>query len=142
MFGHTYIACTDLEFLEVAKTDGFDIELTCQPPNSLDLIVLDLGYFRAIQALQQEMKWKSIDVLVDVVTQSYYAFKPNLSNFVWLSLQYYMVGEVINIFVCNAYKIPHVGKNALLRNGELPISVSIDPETVRQSSSSLKPTTF
>ncbi|GAA0148497.1 hypothetical protein LIER_07921 [Lithospermum erythrorhizon] len=38
----------DAKFPEAAQGDGFDIQLTCQPPNSLDLNVPDLGYFRAI----------------------------------------------------------------------------------------------
>ena len=39
----------DLVFCEVARQDGFDIWLICQPPNSLDFNILDLGFFWAIQ---------------------------------------------------------------------------------------------
>ncbi|GAA0147647.1 hypothetical protein LIER_07297 [Lithospermum erythrorhizon] len=42
----------DDKLLAVAQGDGFDIRLTFQHPNSPDLNVLDLGYFRAIQSLQ------------------------------------------------------------------------------------------
>lgn len=35
---------------------------------------------------------------------------------------------MIKVLGCNAYKIPHVGKNTLLRHGELPISVCITNE--------------
>ncbi|VFQ94194.1 unnamed protein product [Cuscuta campestris] len=85
-----HIACNDPAFLQVAQADGFDISLTFQPPNSPDLNVLDLGYFRAIQSLQQDHKCKTIDDLVHVVTKSYNEFEPMRSNFVWLSLQYCM----------------------------------------------------
>lgn len=46
-----HVAVDDEEFCRAALEGGFDIRLTCQPPNSPDLNVLDLGYFRAIQSL-------------------------------------------------------------------------------------------
>jgi len=39
-------------FCEHAKRDGFHIRLISQPPNSPDFNILDLGFFRAIQAIQ------------------------------------------------------------------------------------------
>jgi len=38
----------DEDFRIVASQDGIDIWLKCQPPNSPDLNILDLGFFRAI----------------------------------------------------------------------------------------------
>nr|GEV19072.1 retrovirus-related Pol polyprotein from transposon TNT 1-94 [Tanacetum cinerariifolium] len=54
----------DIDFMEVASQDGFDIRLCFQPPNSPDLNVLDLGYFRAIQSLQEQEALHTIDELV------------------------------------------------------------------------------
>jgi hypothetical protein len=48
----THLKLDDLLFREAAKQDGFDIRLTCQPPNSPNFNNLDLGFFRAIQAIQ------------------------------------------------------------------------------------------
>lgn len=39
----------------------------CQPPNSPDLNVLDLGFFSSIQALQHRESPNSIDELVTAV---------------------------------------------------------------------------
>ena len=47
----THIAVDDPNFCRVAQEDGWDIRLMCQPPNSPDLNVLDLGFFAALQAL-------------------------------------------------------------------------------------------
>ncbi|KAF7820639.1 mariner transposase [Senna tora] len=41
----THIDLDDAEFCQVASEDGFDIRLMCQPPNSPDMNVLDLGFF-------------------------------------------------------------------------------------------------
>jgi hypothetical protein len=41
----THIDVNDPEFVAAAQCDGWSIQLTCQPPNSPDLNVLDLGFF-------------------------------------------------------------------------------------------------
>ncbi|GJV86140.1 hypothetical protein Tco_1526038 [Tanacetum coccineum] len=48
-----HIDVNDVEFLQEVSRDGFDIRLRFQPPNSPDLNVLDLSFFRAIQSLQE-----------------------------------------------------------------------------------------
>ena len=50
-----HIRSDDQEFRQIATTDGFDIRLMCQPANSPDLNVLDLGFFNGIQSLQEKM---------------------------------------------------------------------------------------
>ena len=47
-----HIAPNDKDFVDEATKDGFNIQLVQQPPNSPDMNVLDLGFFRSIQALQ------------------------------------------------------------------------------------------
>jgi hypothetical protein len=54
----------DLDFCEAAKQEGFDIRLNCQPPNSPNFNILDLGFFRAIQAIQYKKNAKRIEALV------------------------------------------------------------------------------
>ena len=39
-----HIRYDDQEFRQIATADGFDIHLMCQPANSPDLNVLDLGF--------------------------------------------------------------------------------------------------
>jgi hypothetical protein len=56
-------------FYEAAKQDGFDIRLICQPPNSPDFNVLDLGFFRAIQTIQYKKNAKTIQELLPAVQQ-------------------------------------------------------------------------
>ncbi|XP_031263184.1 uncharacterized protein LOC116121366 [Pistacia vera] len=46
-----HIGLDDEYFQSNATKDGFDIRLICQPPNSLDMNVLDLGFLNVIQAL-------------------------------------------------------------------------------------------
>ena len=44
----------DIVFREAVTLDGFSFHLVQQPPNSLDMNVLDLGFFRSVQALQHK----------------------------------------------------------------------------------------
>lgn len=70
----SHLKLDDPEFCEAAKQDGFDICLICQPPNSLDFNILDLGFFRAIQAIQYKMNAKTIEALVPAVQEVFILF--------------------------------------------------------------------
>ncbi|KAH7835594.1 hypothetical protein Vadar_027734 [Vaccinium darrowii] len=109
----------DAEFVEAAHKDGFNIQLVCQPPNSPDMNVLDLGFFRAIQSLQHQQAPKNIDELVFAVQKSFEQLESqNLDN-VFLTLQACMI-EVMKVNGANNYKLPHLGKGQLMREGTLP----------------------
>jgi hypothetical protein len=64
-----HLKLDDLEFCAAAKLGGFDIRLICQPPNSPDFNILDLGLFRAIQAIQYKKVAKTIEALVPAVKE-------------------------------------------------------------------------
>lgn len=91
------------KFLEATSKDGFDIRLYFQPPNNLDLNILDLKSFRASR------RPTTIDELVQVVERFFDALSPKDLNHVFLILQQCMV-EMINVFGTNNYKVSHMGK--------------------------------
>jgi len=64
-----HIHVDDSAFNTAGKLDGFDIELKCQPPNSPNLNVLDLGYFKAIQSLKHQVVPENIEQLVKAVRE-------------------------------------------------------------------------
>jgi len=65
----SHLKVNDPQFCEVAKQDGFDIRLICQPPNSPDFNILDLGFFRAIQAIQYKKNAKTMQELIPAVEE-------------------------------------------------------------------------
>jgi hypothetical protein len=65
----SHLILDDPVFCEAAREEGFDIRLVCQPPNSPDFNTLDLGFFRAIQAIQYKKEAKTIKDLVPAVEQ-------------------------------------------------------------------------
>lgn len=127
-----HITQLDSEFVEAACKDGFDICLLCQPPNSPDLNVLDLGFFREIQSLQHQEAPKTIDELVCAVEKSFENFPSQSLNEVFLSMHACMI-EIMKVDGGNNYKLPHLGKSKLLRNGNLPMHLSCDREVVERA---------
>ncbi|XP_074298251.1 uncharacterized protein LOC141629089 [Silene latifolia] len=109
------------KILPAIKTtaDGFNISLNQQPPNSPDLNVLDLGFFRSIQSLQQRLRAKTVDQLVNNVVQAWEEEPALCLDDVWLSLQAVML-EVLKNKGHNDFKLPHLGKQAQRAAGTLP----------------------
>ena len=119
-----HIGPTDVEFTAAAERLELNTRLVCQPPNSPDLNVLDLGFFTSIQALQYEEAPSNIDELIDVVQSSFDKLKKNTLNNVFLTLQKVMEACIM----CdgnNTYKLPHINKARLKRLGELPNSIKV-----------------
>jgi hypothetical protein len=127
-----HIHASDEEFIHEARKDGFDIQLTFQPPNSPDLNVLDLGFFRAIQSLQHQQAPKNIDELVDAVTVSFEKIDREKLNDIFLTLQQCMI-EIMKVKGGNNYKLPHMGKEHLRRQGDLPDSMLCDTVVLQQA---------
>ncbi|XP_057809045.1 uncharacterized protein LOC131023517 [Salvia miltiorrhiza] len=126
-----HIQDTDPEFRAAATVDGFDIRIVHQPPNSPDTNVNDLGWFRAIQSIQTESACYNVDQLIKAVEESYAQLSPHTLNKVFLSLQACMV-EIMKQRGHNAYKIPHLKKDALMRANELPTDLGVPLELVEE----------
>lgn len=127
----THINHDDQEFIQEATRDGFDIRLMCQPANSPDLNVLDLGFFSAIQSLQHKESPKTIDELVRAVVKSFENFSSVKSNHIFVTLQLCMI-EIMKANGSNKYKIPHFNKERLEREGQLPVQMKCDPILVQE----------
>ncbi|CAK8566040.1 unnamed protein product [Lathyrus sativus] len=127
----SHVSMDDEEFRRVASEGGFDIRLTCQPQNSPDLNVLDLGFFNAIQSLQQIEVTNSVDELIQTVQKSYDNFSSKASNKIFLTLQSCMI-EIMKVKGSNNYKIPHVKKDVMFHQGILPVELKCDGELVHE----------
>ncbi|KAL6495734.1 hypothetical protein OROGR_030297 [Orobanche gracilis] len=127
-----HILGSDPDFMAVARADGFEIHLVCQPPNSPDTNVNDLGFFRAIQTLKVQKAAQGIDELMKNVIKAYEDYSPIKINYVFLTLQGCYT-EIMKVRGGNNYKVPHMGKEALQRVGLLPECLEVSEELVRES---------
>ena len=113
----SHIPVDDPEFCAAAQADGWDIRLTCQPANSPDTNVLDLGLFAAIQALFHRSGMpKTIDEIVNKVQAAYWNFPVGRSNRVFLTLQG-CLREILKEKGGQHYPVPHMKKAMLERLG-------------------------
>ncbi|XP_057773775.1 uncharacterized protein LOC130993071 [Salvia miltiorrhiza] len=127
-----HILATDKDFIEAANTDGFKISLICQPPNSPDTNINDLGFFRAIQSLQDDKMANTVDDLLKNVLSSYQELTAHTLNNVFLTLQGCYI-EILKIKGGNDYKIPHMKKRRLSRMGLLPECIEVPEVLVKES---------
>jgi hypothetical protein len=101
------------------------LTLYCQPPNSPDLNVLDLGVFNAIQSIKEKTFCKNLN---DVVRTTLDAFENGITRMqltnIFLTLQTTM-NCIIERDGCNDYDIVHMNKARLERLGLLPVSVRV-----------------
>ncbi|RHY39373.1 hypothetical protein DYB30_002754 [Aphanomyces astaci] len=120
-----HVPPSDAAIVAACKAMGWDMEVVFQPPNSPDLNVLDLGFFRAIQTLQVEKHSSSIEDIVAATDAAWAAVSTTTLNKNFLTLQR-CLQEVILDTGGNDYKIPHMKKDVLLARGRLPEMVSCE----------------
>lgn len=56
--------------MDNGHSNGWDIDLVFQPPNSPDFNVFDLGYFNANQSSQKRFSTKNLDEVINLVQRS------------------------------------------------------------------------
>ncbi|XP_057770646.1 uncharacterized protein LOC130990429 [Salvia miltiorrhiza] len=108
-----HIKPDDSEFLAVARADGFNFQLVCQPANSPDINVNDLGFFRAIQSLKDQKPATDVAELLKNVheVEAYFEYPPHKINHVFLTLRgcYH---EILKAKGDTNYTIPHMNKKS------------------------------
>ncbi|KAK8652793.1 hypothetical protein V6N13_126818 [Hibiscus sabdariffa] len=74
----------------------------------------------------------TIDELVNALEKSFDELAPESLNNVFLSFQSCMI-EIMKIKGGNNYRLPHMSKQRLERNGELPIQLHCDQDIVQEA---------
>jgi hypothetical protein len=125
-----HIHSNDPKLLTAVQSINADIHLICQPPNSPDFNILDLGFFNAIQSLQQRQRLTNIDELISAVNDAYWVYPANRINRIFLTLQSCLI-ETMKLNGGNNYSIPHMRKGHLERQGTLPTTLLVDLNLVK-----------
>ena len=132
-----HISEHDPDFLNIACLHGFDLRIRNQPPNSPDMNVLDLGFFRALQSCRYQYVAKNMDDLIASVNMAF-EFMPYVALLkVFLSLQMWMI-ETLKNEGGNFYKLPHMGKDKMIAKGTLPSALNIDIQLVHNTIDNVK----
>ena len=119
-------------FREAATLDGFSFQLLQQLPNSPDMNVLDLGFFRSIQALQHQKSAYNYAQLVKAVNATFKSLQVNALKFVWITLQACTVEVSKNLGGID-YHFPNMNKTKLAREGRLPHCLGVRREIIYEA---------
>ena len=120
----SHIGNDDADFVAAIEATGVDITIYSQPPNSPDLNVLDLGFFNSLQSIVAKEGTRNKGQLIEVVKTKYNEYPHGKINRVFLSLQMAMQ-EIIACNGGNDYRLQHMSKTQLERNGHLPMSIAV-----------------
>lgn len=123
---HASVTSDDFEAL--AGSHGWRIAVRCQPPQSPDLNVLDLGFFASIQAEHFQQRMGSIEEMVDQVREAFYSMPSETLDNTFITLQHVVVA-VLQARGGNDFKLPRQRKAKLRRMNALPplVPVPCDP---------------
>jgi len=102
------------------------IQLFTQPANSPDFNINDLGFFASLQSRYQSQCPSNPMELIEMVQQCFEDYPMNKLRRLWITLQS-CYNEVIKSAGDNRYKIPHMNKDKLEREGRLPTVLPVDP---------------
>jgi hypothetical protein len=105
------------------------IELVLQPANLPDLNINDLGFFNALQALYYQAAPKNAGEIITMVEAAYNDYPWRKINYLWLTLQS-VFNKIVKCNGNNTYSIPHINKEKLDGEDELPIVINACDEVV------------
>ncbi|GAA0185407.1 hypothetical protein LIER_32695 [Lithospermum erythrorhizon] len=107
---------------------------SCQSKNFIGKVMFSVAMARLIliaKVLKCSMESpRSVCELVDAVIKSFNNYSSQSVNYVWLTLQLCML-ETMKIEGSNRYKIPHINKLQLEREGTLSAQISCNPQIIR-----------
>jgi hypothetical protein len=115
----SHVKSDDNAMLDAIALTGRDIRILKQPPNSPDMNILDLGFFRSLQSFTDQLNPTTLDELISGVVDEFNKYAVDKINRIFLTLQSCML-QVMRIRGGNWYKIPHMNKGGLMLQNALP----------------------
>jgi hypothetical protein len=122
----------DLDFRNAVAQTDLDIRLMQQPPNSPDMNVLDLCFFRSLQSLTDNCAPTTIKELIDNVEEEYNNYDVDKLARSFVTLQSCMI-EIMKEGGGIGYSIPHMGKEHLQAEGRLPLALCITADLLAKT---------
>lgn len=104
----------DSDIIDACTSGRRKITRCNQFANSLDLIVLDLGFFNSVQSLKNRTNASTIDEFINADNNAFHQSEPINFCSVWITLQLCME-HIMEPEGGNDYKIPHVNKAVVAR---------------------------
>jgi len=123
---------SDISFRRAVAATDLDIQLMNQPPNSPDINVLDLCFFRSLESLTDNRAPGTIKELIEGVEEEFHNYDVDTLSRSFITLQYIMIG-VMEVGGGIVYAMPHNHKERRQAEGRLPIALSITTELLEKT---------
>ena len=104
------------------------IQIVCQPPNSPDFNILDLGFFHSIQSLQSKVMAGSIEELISAVEQSFHNYSSENISDIFLTLQS-VFESALAVYGNNDFRIQPRRKYGLTAHAKTSFNLNCDKDT-------------
>jgi hypothetical protein len=127
---HARFTSADPDFVGKAAELGLDIAMFNQPPNSPDTNIQDLAFFRMIDSKHKLNCPNTLEELIDSVYKAFEEMSYVSLNKAFITLQSCM-NEIIECNGGNDYKIPHMGKDKMIRERRLPVCLKAPADVVQ-----------
>jgi hypothetical protein len=114
---------------EVGVLTHDKITIYAQPPNSPDTNILDLGLFNAIQSDYWTFAPKNSGDIIKMVEQTYKEYPAEKINRMFVTLQS-IYDSIIVEHGDNHYKITHMNKDKLEKEGNLPRELALTQDAI------------
>jgi hypothetical protein len=122
-----HILSDDADFQEAVAQSDLNIQLVQQPPNSPDMNVLDLCFFRSLQSMTDNSAPTSIKDLIENVEREYHNYEVAKLARSFITLQSCM-RETMKEGGGIGYHIKHMHTERRQLQGRLPIALGIPVE--------------
>ena len=126
-----HICEDDEEFNNALMEQDINAKLYMQTPNSPDVNLLDLGFFRAIQSFNDASP-ENKEELIQSVKDAYENYLQHKLNCTWLTLQS-CFNQIILHHGDNDYSIEHISKAQLEWQGQLPDVLDVVGDDIYQT---------
>jgi hypothetical protein len=100
-----------------------------QPPNSPDTNICDLGLFNAVQAAYYMTCPKNSMEIIEMVQKTWLEYPHQKINRLFVTLQS-IYNMIIETHGSNQFKIPHMNKEQMEREGTLPRELPLSDEAI------------
>ena len=125
-----HISENDPEFAQATSNMSSKIEVVCQPPNSPDFNVLDLGFFRSLDSMQSgsSLTYRGIDGLINAVKEVYNNYLTEKLSDIFITHQTVLESSMEDLGN-NSFKIKHTKKSRMSHSQKLTHNHACDPQT-------------
>jgi hypothetical protein len=106
------------------------ISFESEPPTSPDTNICDLGLFNAVQSAYYMTCPRNSMEIIECAMRTWDEYPWQKIERIWVTLQQSVYNMIIEHYGCNQFKLPHLNKYRMEREGTLPRELPLSEEAI------------